>query len=101
MIRLSGLPAICSAYSDSGHQPFMEGARQECQRRRTGFFVRSTRATRRRRSYFMSIAPSPLYKRIDTEEAFATPDLLDEYRKLLASGRVNDPGFESWSAITC
>ncbi len=43
----------------------------------------------------MSIAPSPLYKRIATEEAFATPDLLDEYRKLLASGSVNDPGFES------
>src|ERR1039458_2330667 len=55
----------------------------------------STRAIRRRRSYFMSIAPSPLYKRIATEEAFATPDLLDEYRKLLASGSVNDPGFES------
>ena len=43
----------------------------------------------------MSIAPSPLYKRIATEEAFATPDLLSEYRKLLASGKSNDPGFDS------
>jgi 5-carboxyvanillate decarboxylase len=35
------------------------------------------------------------YKRIATEEAFATPELLDLYRKLLASNALNDPGFNS------
>jgi len=34
------------------------------------------------------------YKRIATEEAFATPELLNLYRKLLASG-IDDPGFNS------
>jgi 5-carboxyvanillate decarboxylase len=35
------------------------------------------------------------YLRIATEEAFATRDQLDLYRKLLASGGPVDPGFES------
>ena len=35
------------------------------------------------------------YKRIATEEAFATPELFDLYRKLLASNALNDPGFNS------
>ena len=35
------------------------------------------------------------YKRIATEEAFATPELLTLYRKLLASGTLDDPGFNS------
>jgi|SRR6185312_8891303 len=33
--------------------------------------------------------------RIAAEEAFAPPEILDEYRKILASGTANDPGFES------
>src|SRR6185503_1316303 len=46
-----------------------------------------------------SQAPNPSgnglpYKRIGTEEAFATPELLNLYRKLLASG-IDDPGFNS------
>ena len=35
------------------------------------------------------------YKRIATEEAFATPELFDLYRKLLAAGTVDDPGYTS------
>ncbi len=34
------------------------------------------------------------YRKIATEEAFATPELFSEYRKLLASG-IDDPGFVS------
>ena len=33
--------------------------------------------------------------RIATEEAYAPPELFERYRKLLASGAVDDPGFES------
>jgi 5-carboxyvanillate decarboxylase len=33
--------------------------------------------------------------RIATEEAFAPPEILDRYRKLLASGSYDDPGFRS------
>jgi 5-carboxyvanillate decarboxylase len=33
--------------------------------------------------------------RIATEEAYAPPEMFERYRKLLASGKVNDPGFES------
>jgi 2,3-dihydroxybenzoate decarboxylase len=33
--------------------------------------------------------------RIATEEAWAPPELFEEYRKLLAAGTHNDPGFES------
>ena len=36
----------------------------------------------------------PAYKRIATEEAFATRDQLDGFRKLLAGG-YDDPGFKS------
>src|SRR5208283_2317485 len=35
----AGRPPRLFGYSDPGHQPSMEGARQECQRRRTGFFA--------------------------------------------------------------
>ncbi|MGX1668083.1 amidohydrolase family protein [Streptomyces sp. NPDC055400] len=35
------------------------------------------------------------YLRIATEEAFATPELLAEYRTLLDSGEADDPGFSS------
>jgi len=35
------------------------------------------------------------YKRIATEEAFATSEMLNLYRKLLASGTIDDPGFVS------
>jgi 5-carboxyvanillate decarboxylase len=36
-----------------------------------------------------------LYQRIATEEAFATPELLDRYRAILSNGSVYDPGFTS------
>jgi 5-carboxyvanillate decarboxylase len=35
------------------------------------------------------------YRRIATEEAFAPPQILQMYRELLASGKHDDPGFES------
>jgi 2,3-dihydroxybenzoate decarboxylase len=35
------------------------------------------------------------YLRIAAEEAFAPPELLDRYRKLLADGSISDPGFAS------
>jgi 5-carboxyvanillate decarboxylase len=35
------------------------------------------------------------YRRIATEEAFATREMLDLYRKLLAAGAPDDPGFHS------
>lgn len=35
------------------------------------------------------------YKRIATEEAFASTDLLDMYLKLYESGKLDDPGFDS------
>ena len=36
-----------------------------------------------------------IYQRIATEEAFAPPEILDRYRKLLKSGSYDDPGFRS------
>jgi 2,3-dihydroxybenzoate decarboxylase len=41
------------------------------------------------------IPPSPTYKRIATEEAWAPPEMLKMYRKLLESGSLGDPGFDS------
>jgi 5-carboxyvanillate decarboxylase len=38
---------------------------------------------------------APPYLRIATEEAFATPELIQAYRKLLADGTSDDPGFDS------
>jgi 2,3-dihydroxybenzoate decarboxylase len=35
------------------------------------------------------------YRRIATEEAWVTPEILDRYRKLLETRSSNDPGFES------
>jgi len=35
------------------------------------------------------------YQRIASEEAFAPPEILDRYRKLLQDGSCNDPGFRS------
>jgi 2,3-dihydroxybenzoate decarboxylase len=35
------------------------------------------------------------YKRIATEEAFATPEMFDAFKKLLASGKSDDPGFDA------
>ena len=43
----------------------------------------------------MATSDNRPYKRIATEEAFATPELFDLYRKLLASNALNDPGFNS------
>lgn len=42
-----------------------------------------------------TIAPHPAYKRIATEEAFATPELLKMYRRLYESRTFDDPGFDS------
>lgn len=41
------------------------------------------------------IAPAAGYRRIATEEAFIPPELHKMYRDLVASGGVNDPGFNS------
>jgi 5-carboxyvanillate decarboxylase len=41
------------------------------------------------------IAPAAGYRRIATEEAFITPELHKMYRDLVASGGVDDPGFNS------
>ena len=37
----------------------------------------------------------PSYKRIATEEAFATPEMLDLYRQGLKDRTIDDPGFDS------
>ena len=41
------------------------------------------------------IGPAEGYRRIATEEAFIPPELHKMYRDLIASGGVNDPGFNS------
>jgi len=41
------------------------------------------------------IAADPGYLRIATEEAFATADMLERYRALVAGGKFDDPGFHS------
>ena len=41
------------------------------------------------------VVPRAAYKRIATEEAWAPPEMLDIYRKMLADDRVDDPGFRS------
>ena len=41
------------------------------------------------------IGPAANYKRIATEEAFATQELFKCYRELLAAGSSGDPGFDS------
>jgi 5-carboxyvanillate decarboxylase len=35
------------------------------------------------------------FRRIATEEAFAPPDMIERYKKLIRDGSTNDPGFES------
>lgn len=41
-------------------------------------------------------APSPVpYRRIAAEEAFAPPDMLERYRRLIRENAVDDPGFVS------
>ncbi len=35
------------------------------------------------------------YKRIATEEAFAPPEMFEQYRKLLERNAIDDPGFQS------
>lgn len=43
---------------------------------------------------------NPSYKRIATEEAWVTPDILKRYTALLEKGNHGDPGFESfWSFV--
>ena len=40
------------------------------------------------------------YKRIATEEAWAPPELIKEYRRLLDNNLVDDPGFKSlWGLL--
>jgi 5-carboxyvanillate decarboxylase len=41
------------------------------------------------------INPTPSYKRIATEEAFAPPEMLEMYKKLFESRTLDDPGFDS------
>jgi 5-carboxyvanillate decarboxylase len=41
----------------------------------------------------MTIARHPAYRRIATEEAYADAEVLDAYRKLIAKGSLDDPGF--------
>jgi 5-carboxyvanillate decarboxylase len=41
------------------------------------------------------LANESSYLRIATEEAFAPPDLIQAYRKILADGTADDPGFTS------
>ena len=43
----------------------------------------------------MSVPATPIFTRIATEEAFATPDLFDCYRRILERRTVDDPGFYS------
>ena len=41
-------------------------------------------------------APNPVsYRRIATEEAFAPPDMLERYRRLIRENGIDDPGFTS------
>ena len=40
-------------------------------------------------------AENPGYRRIATEEAFATPEILAAWREMLDAGSVDDPGFRS------
>src|SRR5436190_10116197 len=42
-----------------------------------------------------TIGPADGYRRIATEEAFIPPELHKMYRDLIASGGVDDPGFNS------
>lgn len=42
-----------------------------------------------------TIPRSSEYARIATEEAFAPPDMLERYRRLVRDGTSDDPGFES------
>lgn len=44
--------------------------------------------------FTLALNPAP-YKRIATEEAWCTPDLMQRYEKLLEAGTHNDPGFQS------
>jgi 2,3-dihydroxybenzoate decarboxylase len=37
----------------------------------------------------------PPFKRIATEEAYAPPDLIERYKRLIRAGGTGDPGFES------
>ncbi|OGA94726.1 MAG: amidohydrolase [Burkholderiales bacterium RIFCSPHIGHO2_12_FULL_61_11] len=43
----------------------------------------------------MSTPPPRAYKRIATEEAWATPELIQHYVKILETRSINDPGFYS------
>lgn len=43
----------------------------------------------------MSTSPPRAYKRIATEEAWATPELIQHYVKILETRSINDPGFYS------
>ncbi len=42
-----------------------------------------------------SVSESRLYRRIATEEAWISPELLALYQKMLKEGSANDPGFDS------
>jgi 5-carboxyvanillate decarboxylase len=42
-----------------------------------------------------SVSRGRPYRRIATEEAWISPELLALYQKMLKQGSANDPGFES------
>ncbi len=43
----------------------------------------------------MNTPPPQAYKRIATEEAWATPELIQQYLKIIETRSINDPGFYS------
>ena len=43
----------------------------------------------------VSITPSPAYRRIASEEAWATPELIQHYVQIIETRSINDPGFYS------
>ena len=40
--------------------------------------------------------PNPPYKRIATEEAWLTTEIMKLYKKEIAEKKINDPGFQDW-----
>jgi 2,3-dihydroxybenzoate decarboxylase len=54
-----------------------------------------TSATQKGGDSTVIVKPAQGYKRIATEEAFATSEMLKHYAKLLAKGGIDDPGFHS------
>jgi 5-carboxyvanillate decarboxylase len=43
----------------------------------------------------LDMPPARAYRRIATEEAYAPPELIQAYRRLIDGGHSDDPGFTS------